>query len=157
LATSLSPRKLLSTISPQVYLREWQVPGAAPPNQVRLPIVTLEEIKVMCYWVHSQHRTRIEEDADDFDDEVAVAMLEIMQKAKDLKAMMEAVMIDKPMALTKLSKWTKFWLKFLTYIGCIHGASHIPLMYFIYEHEEVTNDIAAGDYNTADDDHLIHL
>jgi hypothetical protein len=31
------------------YLRDIQVPGAAPAAQVRLPIVTLEKIKAMQY------------------------------------------------------------------------------------------------------------
>jgi hypothetical protein len=89
------------------YLREWQVPGAAAANQVSLPIVALEKIKAMCYWYLSQRHIGMEADVDDFDNDVAVAMLELMQNAKDLKEAMEVVMIDKPMALTEISKWTK--------------------------------------------------
>jgi hypothetical protein len=80
--------------------------------------------------------------------------LEVMQKAEDLKDAMEAVTTDNPMALTALQKWTKFWLKFSIYLGCVRGATKIPLTSLIHDHEEVTDDIAAVDYDT-DDEHLI--
>jgi hypothetical protein len=36
----------------------------------------------------------------------------------------------------------------------VHGATHIPLTHLVHEHEEVTNDIMAADYDN-DDGHLI--
>ena len=133
------------------YLREWQVPGVAPAQQVRIPIVALEKIKAMRYWVLAQRRAGIDEDADDFDDDVAIATLEVMQNAKDLKEATEAVTIDKPTALVELNKWTKFWLKFSAYLSRVRGAAHIPLTYLVRDHEEVTDDIAAAEYDNEDD------
>jgi hypothetical protein len=52
----------------------------------------------MRYWFLFQRCAGVEVDADEFDNDVAVAMLELMQKAKDLKEAMKAVMIDKPIA-----------------------------------------------------------
>ena len=65
------------------YLRGWEVPGAAPGVQVRLGLISLEKLKVMRYWVLSQRHAGLDENADDFDNDVAVATLEIMQQAKD--------------------------------------------------------------------------
>jgi hypothetical protein len=41
-------------------------------------------------------------------------------------------------------------LKFLTYIGRIHGAAHIPPTYVIRD-EEVTDNILAAEYKTKDE------
>jgi hypothetical protein len=56
----------------------------------------------MHYWVLAQCCSGVDKDADDFNNDVAVATLEILQKSKDLKEAMEAVIIDKPMALTEI-------------------------------------------------------
>ena len=78
-------------------------------------------------------------------------MLEIMQKAKDLKDAMEDVVIEKPTALTDLQKWTKLWLKFSTYLGHVRGAVKIPLTYLIHDQGDVTNEVAAAEYDTKDE------
>ena len=133
------------------YLRSWHDPNALPAQQVRLGLVALEKIKAMRYWVLAQRREGFEEDADDFDDDVAVATLEIMRQAKDQKEATESVTIDKPTALTELKGWIKFWLKFSSYLSRIRGAAHIPLTYLVRESGEVTDDIAAAEYATEDD------
>ena len=67
------------------YLHVWHIPNALPAQQVRLGIVPLEKIKAMRYWVLAQHREGFEEDADDFDNDVAIATLEVMRQGKDQK------------------------------------------------------------------------
>jgi len=132
------------------YLRAWHIPNALPAQQVRLGIVPLEKIKAMRYWVLAQRREGFEEDADDFDNDVAIATLEVMRQGKDQKEATELVTIAKPTALTELKGWIKFWLKFSSYLSRIRGAAHIPLTYLVRDHGEVTDDIAAADYETED-------
>lgn len=48
-----------------------------------------------------------------FTDQIAVTTMLTMQNANDLKeARMADMMIEKPITLAKINKWTKFWLCF---------------------------------------------
>ena len=115
------------------YLCAWHIPDALPAQQLCLSrIIALEKIKAMQYWVLAQHHEGFKEDADDFDNDVVIVMLEIMWQVKDQREATELVMItNKLMALTELKGWIKFWLNFSSYLSCIHGATYIPLTYLV--------------------------
>jgi hypothetical protein len=120
-------------------------------QQVRLPLVAMHKLRAMRYWVLAQRRQGLVEDANDFDNEVAVATLAIMRAEDEFKEASAAIVLDKPTPLTDIHKWTKFWLKFMTYLGRVHGAAKIPLTYLIRKQGEVTAAVLAADYLTIED------
>ena len=74
-----------------------------------------------------------------------------MRAEDDFKEASAAIVLDKPTPLTDIHKWTKFWLKFMTYLGRVHGAAKIPLTYLIRKQGEVTAAVLAADYLTIED------
>ena len=133
------------------HLAAWRDAAAPAADQVRMPFLALQKLKAMRYWVLAQTRIGGSTAAVGFDNLVAVATLKVMQAAKDLKEATEDTAIQKPVALSDINKWTKFWLMFSTYLGRVKGAAHIPLVYLIREHVAVTNEITTATYASPED------
>jgi hypothetical protein len=133
------------------HLLAWRVPNARPDDQVRAPFLAMEKLKAMRYWVLAQGRIGGTTAATDFLNATAVETLRTMQMAKDLKEATEDTSIQKPVNLTDIHKWTKFWLLLRTYLGRVKGAAHISLLYLIRDHEEVTDEIRDADYESEED------
>ena len=74
-----------------------------------------------------------------------------MQENKDLKDAMEDSEMSKPIALTEMGKWTKFWELFTTYLGRVRGAAEVPLKYLIRETAEVTDVIRNAAYASTEE------
>jgi hypothetical protein len=129
------------------HLGAWRDADLAPEDQVRVPFVSLKKLKAMRYWVLSQrflgHATP---SATEFTNDVLEATLLRMQADDDYKAATSEAQVQKPVALTDLAKWTKFWELFMTYLSRVKGVANTPLSYLVREHAEVTADIAAAEY-----------
>jgi hypothetical protein len=136
---AITNEKLLNYLAK--HLVAWRIPNALPADDVRAPFLVMEKLKAMRYWVLAQGRIGRTMAAADFLNATAVATLHMMQMAKDLNEATKDIAIQKPMNLTDIHKWTKFWLLFSTYLGRVKGAARIPLAYLIRDHEEVTNEI----------------
>jgi hypothetical protein len=121
------------------HLKGWRDPVAGPNAQVWIPFVSLIKLKVMRYWVISQHCIGVQApQAQDFTDAVLNETLTRIQADKDFKRATEDAEIQKPEKLADINKWTKFWELFTTYLGRVKGAAMIPLSYLMREHEEVS-------------------
>lgn len=131
------------------HLEAWRVPNAPPNAQVRIPFVSLTKLKAMRYWVLAQRCVGVDEPrAQDFTDEVMTEVLAQMKADKDYRKATQDTDIQKPPKLTDLVKWIKFWELFTTYLGRVKGAALTPLTYLIREHDEVTDEIRAADYDS---------
>jgi hypothetical protein len=72
-----------------------------------------------------------------------------MQVAKDQKEATEDTAVQKPVVLTDIHKWTKFWLLLSMYLDHVKGAAHtIPLTYLIRNHDEVMDEIRNTVYDS---------
>ena len=121
------------------HLEAWRDPVAAPNAQVRIPFVSLTKLKAMRYWVLVQRCIGVvSPSANDFTDNVVTEVLTRMKVDKDYKKATEDTDITKPVKLTDLVKWIKFWELFTTYLGRVKGAALTPLTYLIRDHEAVT-------------------
>jgi hypothetical protein len=89
--------------------------------------------------------------AADFTNAVMEATLLRMRADDDYKAAKKEAEVQKPVVLSDLGKWTKFWELFTTYLSRVKGAANTPLSYLVREHAEVTAEIAAMDYGTVED------
>jgi hypothetical protein len=137
------------------HLESWRDAAAPPENQVRVPFVSLQKLKAMRYWVLSQQCMGVEVPlAQDFTNPVCAETLVRMKSDSDQKAATEDTEVRKPPKLTELSKWTKWWELFTTYLGRVRGAALVPLTYLVREHDEVTAEIRTRDYATAEDRRL---
>jgi hypothetical protein len=70
----------------------------------------------------------------------------LMKEDLDYKEAMKEAEVQKPIELTTLSKWSKFYELFSTFLSRIKGAANTPLSYLIREHEEVTQEMLDADY-----------
>ena len=84
--------------------------------------------------------------ANDSTDEVLQEVLDRMKADKVYKKATSYTDITKPLKLTDLVKWIKFWELFTTYLGHVKGAALSPLTYLIRDHESVTPELLTGDY-----------
>lgn len=121
------------------HLKAWRNLNQNPDDQVRVPFVSLKCLKVMHYWVLTQHWIGNTATAAGFTNVVLNQTLERMQAKKDYKA-------D-----CNLSKWMKFWELFTTYVGRVKGAASVPLSYLVREHGEVMHEIKDAEYETMED------
>jgi hypothetical protein len=134
------------------HLESWRDAAALPAAQVRIPFVSLQKLKAMRYWVLDQQTQGVEVPlAQDFSNQVCSETLVRMKADSDQKAATEDTEVRKPPKLSELSKWTKWWELFTTYLGRVRGAALVPLTYLVREHMEVTEEIRTRVYPTAED------
>jgi hypothetical protein len=69
-----------------------------------------------------------------------------MKEDLDYKEATKEAEVQKPIKLANLSKWSKFYELFSTFLSQIKGAANTPLSYLIWEHEEVTQEMLDADY-----------
>jgi hypothetical protein len=108
-------------------------------------------MKAMRYWVLSQRWIGIEPHAAQFTNPVLEETLLRMQANKDYKAATEETEVMKAEKFTDMSKWTKFWELFKTYLGRVKGAANLPLTYLIREQGDVTQEVRDVEYATTED------
>jgi RNA binding exosome subunit len=87
----------------------------------------------------------------EFMNNVLKATLLCMQVDDEYKAATSKAEVQKPLALTNLAKWTKFWELFTTYLSHVKGAVNMPLSYLVHKHDEVTTEVAAAEYGNSVD------
>jgi hypothetical protein len=133
------------------HLATWRDPAAPAADQVRVPFVAMEKLKAMRYWVLAQTRIGAPTTAVFFTNAVVASTLQTMKVARDQKEATEDTEVQKPVVLSDMHKWTKFWLMLSTYLGRIRGAAHIPLSYLTREHVAVTPEIETAAYATPED------
>jgi hypothetical protein len=134
------------------HLESWRDAAVAADDQVRIPFVSLQKLKAMRYWVRAQQCMGVEVPvAQDFTNQVCAEILLRMKADSDQKAATEDTEVRKPPKLTELSKWTKWWELFTTYLGRVRGAALVPLTYLVREHSAVTEEIRNRAYPTPED------
>jgi hypothetical protein len=133
------------------HLEAWHDLNQNSDDQVRVHFVPLKRLQAMRYWVLTQCWIGNTATAAGFTNVVLNQTLEWMQAEKDYKVAMEDSKVTKPIALGDLSKWTKFWELFTTYVGRVKGAALVPLSYLVREHGEVTQEIKDAEYETMED------
>jgi hypothetical protein len=143
------------------HLEAWRDPDADPNNMVHIPFISLKRLKVMCYWVQTQQYQGVAPLAQGFTNKVLVKALKWMKADTDLKLATEDTTEDtevhKPPKLMELSKWTKWWELFTTYLGQIWGAAMVLLTYLVREQAIVTDEIRGADYASTEDDERIAI
>ena len=129
------------------HLEAWRVPNANPNAQVRIPFLSLTKLKAMRYWVLAQRCIGVASpNVNEFAGQVIEDTLARMKADSDHKLATEDSDVRKPEKLTDLTKWTKFWELFTTYLGRVKGAALTPLSYLVREHEEVTQEQRDAEY-----------
>jgi hypothetical protein len=129
------------------HLEAWRVPNANPNAQVRIPFLSLTKLKAMRYWVLAQRCIGVASpNVNEFAGQVIEDTLARMKADSDHKLATEDSDVRKPEKLTDLTKWTKFWELFITYLGRVKGAALTPLSYLVREHEEVTQEQRDAEY-----------
>lgn len=129
------------------HLEAWRDPNAGPADQVCIPFLLLKKLKAMRYWVRSQFCLGLPTpSATAFTNAVLEETLLLMKEDLDYKEATKEAEVQKPIELANLSKWSKFWELFSTYLSRIKGAANTPLSYLIREHEEVTQEMLDADY-----------
>lgn len=129
------------------HLVSWNVPGAAPNAQVRIPFLSLTKLKALRYWILAQRCIGVDApNVNAFAGEVIDETLARMKADSDYKLATEDTSIRKPEKLVDLAKWTKFWELLTTYLGRVKGAALTPLSYLVREHDDVTAAHLAATY-----------
>jgi hypothetical protein len=109
--------------------------------------LSLTKLKAMRYWVLAQRCIGVASpNVNEFAGQVIEDTLARMKADSDHKLATEDSDVRKPEKLTDLTKWTKFWELFITYLGRVKGAALTPLSYLVREHEEVTQEQRDAEY-----------
>jgi hypothetical protein len=111
--------------------------------------------KAMRYWVLSQCCLGLPTpSAIAFMNMVLEETLLLMKEDLDYKEATKEAEVQKPIELANLSKWSKFYELFSTFLSQVKGAANTPLSYLIREHEEVMQEMLDADYASTVD-HLV--
>jgi len=116
------------------------------------PYLALRRLKALRCFLEYRSLRGERLDADSFDDDATDVWL---LRVDELEQLIEGDKKESPSmpAFTSFDKWPEWEELFITYLSHVRGAAgHTPLTYIIREHEEVTQEMLADDYDNIDEE-----
>ena len=118
--------------------------------EVQFPTVSVDNFKVLIFWINEMVRTGAAPTADLFTVEVLSLMEFHQQYTKAIEDSLKTRTLTKPDFLIDFKKWTQFAESWETYMKQLRGAAKCPLCYVFRVEESVTEVDRAAIYPNHD-------